>query len=197
MLNLRQTKYIKGAVYPEDYPENDGIEFVLLGRSNVGKSTFINSICDNSKVAKTSSKPGKTQVLNFFDVQPGVMLVDVPGYGYAKVSKEQRAKFGEMIETYLTTRPSLALVILLVDFKVGPTEDDLMMYNFLKYNHKQVLIVATKKDKIKNSMHHKQTIAIMDKLSMDDSDTFIAYSANNQKMIQHARDTINNILQRD
>lgn len=197
MLNLRQTKYIKGAVFPEDYPENDGVEFVLLGRSNVGKSTFINSICDNSKVAKTSSKPGKTQVLNFFDVSEGIMLVDVPGYGYAKVSKVQRAQFGEMIETYLTTRDSLSFVVLLVDFKVGPTEDDLLMYNFLKHIQKKVLIVATKKDKIKNSMHHKQTNLIIEKLQLHETDKFISYAANNNKLIQNAIEEIDIFLQRD
>ena len=121
------------AVRASQYPEEGKPEFLLVGRSNVGKSSFINTIINRKNFAHTSSKPGKTQTLNFYLVNQSFYLVDVPGYGYATVSHERQKKFGVMIEEYLKKRETLSHVFMLIDYRHKPTEDDIMMYNFLKY----------------------------------------------------------------
>ena len=130
------------------YPEDKKAEFLLVGRSNVGKSSFINTLLGRKNLARTSSHPGKTQTLNFYEVNKEFYLIDVPGYGYAEVSKKRREKFGKMIEEYLETRKELKRVFMITDFRHKPTEDDVLMYNFLKYYNLPVTIVATKADKI-------------------------------------------------
>lgn len=172
---------------PKDYPQHDAKEIVLLGRSNVGKSTFINKFFSRQKLAYTSSKPGKTQTLNFYSLNDELCFVDVPGYGYAKVSKKKREEFGKMIEKYLTTRNNLVYAILLIDFKVGPTSDDLLMYDFLKYANLKVFIVATKKDKIKKTARDKQSKIIKKKLDLERSDIFISYSSEEAGDIEKIR----------
>ena len=116
------------------YPDDGRSEFLLVGRSNVGKSSFINTILSRNNLAYTSSKPGKTQTLNFYGVNNSFYLIDVPGYGYANVDKKTQAKFGMMIEEYLEKRTQLKRVFMLIDFRHPPMEDDLLMYNFLKYH---------------------------------------------------------------
>lgn len=194
MIELSKAEYVKGAVKPVDYPKWQLKEIVLLGRSNVGKSTFINKFCKRKKLAYTSSKPGKTQVLNFFSLNEELAFVDVPGYGYAKVSKKLRQEFGEMIETFLTTRENLICAILLIDFKVGPTEDDLLMYKFLKYFKIDVMVIATKKDKVKNSQWHKQQQKILLELQLEENDVFFPYSADNAKDMIRIYDMIDEKL---
>ena len=130
------------------YPDDLKPEFLLVGRSNVGKSSFINSILGRKNIAYTSSTPGKTQTLNFYKVNNSFYLIDVPGYGYAAVDKKTQAKFGMMIEEYLEKRHQLKRVFLLIDFRHKPMEDDLLMYNFLKYYNLPVTVIATKSDKI-------------------------------------------------
>ena len=115
------------------YPEGGLPEFLLVGRSNVGKSSFINTLLERKNLAYISSRPGKTQTLNFYIINRNFFLIDVPGYGYANVSKSVQEKFGLMIEEYLQKRKQLKRVFMLVDFRIRPTEDDLLMYNFLKY----------------------------------------------------------------
>lgn len=129
------------------YPEGANAEFLLVGRSNVGKSSFINTLLNRKNLAHTSSRPGKTQTLNFYCVNNEFYLIDVPGYGYANVDKKTQQKFGMMIEEYLEKRTQLRRVFMLVDFRIKPTEDDLLMYNFLKYYNLPVTIIATKADK--------------------------------------------------
>ncbi len=184
MIKVDDAKYTISAVRSEGYPEHDRQEVVLLGRSNVGKSTFINRFTRRKKLAFTSAKPGKTQTLNFFDINENLCFVDVPGYGYARVSKKQREEFGAMIEEYLTHRQELAFAVLLVDFKVGPTEDDVLMYKFLKHYNIPVLVIATKKDKVKNSLHHKQKQAIIAKLELEADDILYPYSNQNNKDVE-------------
>ena len=137
------------AVRVSQYPNDNKKEFLLVGRSNVGKSSFINTLVERKNFAHTSSKPGKTQTLNFYLVNDTFYLVDVPGYGYANVSKEKQKKFGLMIEDYIKNRSNLQRVFLLVDYRHKPTEDDILMYNYLKYYNLNITIVATKYDKIK------------------------------------------------
>ena len=136
------------AVRRSQYPTDEKSEFLLIGRSNVGKSSFINSIIERKDLARISSKPGKTQTINFYKVNNDFYLVDVPGYGYASVSKDTQKKFGMMIEEYLSERKELKEVFMLIDFRHKPTEDDLLMYNFLKYHGVKVTLIATKVDKI-------------------------------------------------
>ena len=165
------------AVRQSQYPTDNKPEFLLVGRSNVGKSSFINSIIERRNYARTSSKPGKTQTLNFYNVNNDFYLVDVPGYGYASVSKERQQKFGMMIEEYLTNRENLKEVFLLIDFRHKPTNDDLLMYNFLKYYDLSVTIILTKVDKIGRTLREKQLQLIKDTLNILYEDKYILFSS--------------------
>ena len=152
-------------------------EFLLVGRSNVGKSSFINSILSRKNLAYTSSRPGKTQTLNFYAVNNEFYLIDVPGYGYAAVDKKTQAKFGMMIEDYLEKRSELKRVFLLIDFRHKPTEDDLLMYNFLKYYNLPVTVIATKADKVGGSKKQKNLKEILDTLDLVVGDDLVVFSS--------------------
>ena len=164
------------AVRQSQYPEDNKKEFLLVGRSNVGKSSFINAIVERKNCARVSSVPGKTQTLNFYLVNEEFYFVDVPGYGYASVSKEIKQKFGKMIEEYLENRENLERVYLLIDFRIKPTQDDLLMYNFLKYHNLPVTIVATKVDKVSKNDREKQIKLITSELEINDSDNLVLFS---------------------
>ncbi|UXS22753.1 ribosome biogenesis GTP-binding protein YihA/YsxC [Staphylococcus delphini] len=180
-INPNEVDILISAVKPEQYPELDLPEVALSGRSNVGKSTFINSMIGRKNMARTSQQPGKTQTLNFFNIDNQLIFVDVPGYGYAKVSKKQRETFGKMIETYITTREALKLVIQLVDLRHPPTEDDVLMYDFLKYYDIPTLIIATKEDKIPKGKVQKHIKIIKEKLELEPGDQIISYSSIEKK----------------
>lgn len=180
-INPNEVDILISAVKPEQYPELDLPEVALSGRSNVGKSTFINSMIGRKNMARTSQQPGKTQTLNFFYIDNQLIFVDVPGYGYAKVSKKQREAFGKMIETYITTREALKLVIQLVDLRHPPTEDDVLMYDFLKYYDIPTLIIATKEDKIPKGKVQKHIKIIKEKLELESGDQIISYSSIEKK----------------
>ncbi len=152
------------AVRQSQYPAPEKSEFLLVGRSNVGKSSFINTLIERKNFARTSSKPGKTQTLNFYLINDLFYLVDVPGYGYASVSHDKQKKFGLMIEEYLKNRNNLKHVFLLVDFRHKPTEDDCLMYEFLKYYNLDITIVATKYDKISKNNREKQMKLLLETL---------------------------------
>lgn len=168
------------AVRRSQYPEDKKTEFLLVGRSNVGKSSFINTLIERKNFARTSSKPGKTQTLNFYKVNDAFYLVDVPGYGYASVSKDTQKKFGLMIEEYLKERPNLKHVFMLIDYRHKPTEDDCLMYEFLKYYNLDITIVATKYDKVSKNNRIKQDKIIKDTLKFED-DEFITFSTVTKK----------------
>mgnify|MGYP000425266271 FL=1 len=168
------------AVRRSQYPEDKKSEFLLVGRSNVGKSSFINTLIERKNFARTSSKPGKTQTLNFYLVNDSFYLVDVPGYGYASVSKDTQKKFGLMIEEYLKSRENLKHVFMLIDYRHKPTEDDILMYEFLKYYNLDITIVATKYDKISKNGRIKQDKLIKDTLKFD-ADEFITFSTITKK----------------
>ena len=163
------------AVRKSQYPEDNKCEFLLVGRSNVGKSRFINTLINRKNFARTSATPGKTQTLNFFLINDEFYIVDVPGYGFARVSKKLKNKFGMIIEDYLESRHNLRNVFMLVDFRHKPTSDDVMMYNFLKYYNIPVTIVATKADKVKKSMYDKNKNFITKELGISD-DNIILFS---------------------
>ena len=159
------------------YPIDGKPEFLLVGRSNVGKSSFINSILSRKNLAYTSSKPGKTQTLNFYGVNNMFYLIDVPGYGYAAVDKKTQAKFGIMIEEYLEKRTELKRVFMLIDFRHKPMEDDLLMYNFLKYHNLPVTVIATKADKVTGSKKEKNLKVILETLDLVVGDDLVVFSS--------------------
>lgn len=165
------------AVRQSQYPDDNKPEFLLLGRSNVGKSSFTNSIMERKDLARTSSNPGKTETINFYKINNDFYLVDVPGYGYANKSKEKQKKFGMMIEDYLSQRENLKLVFMLVDFRMKPTEDDLIMYNFLKYHEIKVVLVATKVDKIGSTLREKHKKQILETIDLAIGDELILFSS--------------------
>ena len=165
------------AVRESQYPAGNLPEFLLVGRSNVGKSSFVNTLINRKNFAHTSSKPGKTQTLNFYNVNESFYLVDVPGYGYASVDKQTQAKFGLMIEEYLMNRDALKRVFLIIDYRNKPMEDDILMYNFLKYYHKEVTIVATKYDKVSKSKRAKIEKVLNSTFDLQDTDNIIYFSS--------------------
>lgn len=171
----------KIAVRQSQYPESDKPEFLLVGRSNVGKSSFVNALICRKNFARTSSKPGKTQTLNFYLVNNDFYIIDVPGYGYANVSKDVNRKLGLMIEEYLKSRSNLSHVFLLIDYRHKPTEDDILMYNFLKYYNLDVTVVATKYDKVGTSSRANQDKEIMKTLELDKEKGFVHFSSTTKK----------------
>ena len=177
-MQIKQADFLTSGVDFDSFPEEGTPEFVFCGRSNVGKSSFINMLLNRKNLARTSSNPGKTQTINFYTINnDSFYFVDVPGYGYAKVSKTLKATFGKMIEVYMKDRKSLRLVFLLVDFRHKPSEDDQMMYKFLKYYNRKVVIIATKADKVKNSERKKCKEDIINTLGLDDNDKMIITSS--------------------
>ena len=164
------------AVRRSQYPTDNKPEYLLVGRSNVGKSSFINTLVNRKNYARTSSTPGKTQTINFYLANEKFYLVDAPGYGFATLSKEKQKKFGLMMEDYLENRKNLKQVFMLVDFRHKPTSDDIDMYNYLKYYKIPVTIVATKIDKIGITLQQKQRKMILDSLDMVVGDDFIMFS---------------------
>ena len=169
------------AVRTSQYPESTKDEFLLVGKSNVGKSSFINTILSRKNFARTSSKPGKTQTLNFYLVNDTFYLVDVPGYGYANVSKSQQKKFGLMIEEYIANRSNLKMVFMLIDFRHKPGENDILMYDFLKYYNIPVCVIATKYDKVKSSLRDKQEKIVKETLKLTENDSLVLFSSVTKK----------------
>lgn len=176
-MKVSHAEMVISAVKPEQYPDDGLPEFALAGRSNVGKSSFINKMINRKSLARTSSKPGKTQTLNFYKIENQLFFVDVPGYGYAKVSKKEREAWGKMIEKYLTGRSVLQAVILIVDLRHPPTADDQMMYDFLKHYNIPAIVVATKADKIPRGKWDKHKKVVRETLEMEKRDPIILFSA--------------------
>lgn len=189
-INTHNAEILLSAVSKAQYPEDDLPEIALAGRSNVGKSSFINTLLGRKNLARTSGKPGKTQQLNFYNIDDKIRFVDVPGYGYAKVSKTERAKWGKMIEEYLTTRENLRVVVSLVDMRHEPSADDVQMYDFLKYYDIPVIIVATKADKIPRGKWNKHESIIKKKLDFDKKDQFVVFSSETRYGYDQAWDAI-------
>ncbi len=181
------------AVRQSQYPIDKYPEFLLVGRSNVGKSSFINTLINRKNFARTSSKPGKTQTLNFYFINNAFYLVDVPGYGYANLSKSTVKKMGLMIEDYIKNRPTLKHVFLLIDYRHKPTEDDILMYNFLKFYSLKITIVATKYDKVTKNNRLKQDKLIRETLNLTENENFIPFSTITKK----GRDDIYQIIEND
>lgn len=175
-MKITSAEFIISAMRISQYPTDNLPEFMLVGRSNVGKSSFINTITGNKKMARVSNTPGKTRNLNFYLLNKSFYLVDVPGYGYAQVSKKEQKKFGLMIEEYLEKRPNLVRTYMLVDLRHKPSEDDILMYKYLKYYKLPVTIVATKLDKISKTKREKAKNLVLKTLELEQGDTFIVLS---------------------
>ncbi len=175
-MKITSVDLIISAVRRSQYPTDEKPEYLLVGRSNVGKSSFINTLINRKNYARTSSTPGKTQTINFYLVNDNFYLVDAPGYGFAALSKKKQKKFGLMMEDYLQNRSNLKQVFMLIDFRHKPTNDDLMMYNFLKHYKIPVTIVATKTDKIGITLQQKQRNMILESLELVVGDDFVMFS---------------------
>ena len=172
-------------------PDNDLPEIAFAGKSNVGKSSLINGLLNRKSLARTSAQPGKTQTINFYNVNKNLYLVDLPGYGYAKVSVEIRAKWGKMIERYLHGSPQLKKVFLLIDIRHVPSENDCMMYDWIVDNGYEPVIICTKLDKIKRSQVQKNLKLIREKLDLVPGTTMIPFSAQTKQ----GRDEIWNLIE--
>lgn len=169
-MKIVSSDFIISAVKKEQYPVNGLPEIAFAGRSNVGKSSLINTLINRKNLARTSGRPGKTQTLNFYLINEQFHLVDLPGYGFAKVTKEIKQQWSEFIEEYLTSRPNLAGIIQLVDLRHPPSEEDMIMFEWVKHLGIPSLLVATKADKISKGQHLKHKKIIREKLLINNED---------------------------
>lgn len=193
-MKINSVELVISAVRRSQYPTDNKPEFLLVGRSNVGKSSFINTIINRKNYARTSSNPGKTQTINFYLVNDEFYLVDAPGYGFANLGKTKKKKFGLMMEDYLQNRPNLKQVFMLIDFRIKPTSDDLMMYNFLEHYNIPVTIVATKTDKVGITHQQKQRNLILKELDLTVGNDFVMFSNINKMGRDEIHDKIKRII---
>lgn len=176
-MDINKSEFLTSAVKHDQYPEGNLPEVAFIGRSNVGKSSIINSLTNRRGLARVSNTPGRTRLVNFFLINDQIYLVDLPGYGYAKVSKTEKANLGKINDEYFTTRTSLNKVILLVDSRRKPNEDDVIMYRYIRHYNIPCLVVATKLDKLKRNEVRKNEKMIRDTLGMPQDDQLIMYSS--------------------
>lgn len=185
------------AVTKKQYPAGDIPEIALVGRSNVGKSSLINCVLNRKKLARTSSTPGKTATINFYRVEDKFRFVDLPGYGYAKVSKAEKEKWARMIETYLSERENLRAIIQLVDARHKPTAEDKTMNDWIRRCGYYPYTVATKLDKLKKSETEKNLTVIYEELSLDEDAVLIPFSAENKTGREEVLELIDMILDKE
>ncbi|GAB3060539.1 ribosome biogenesis GTP-binding protein YihA/YsxC [Salinicoccus sesuvii] len=193
-INPNNIDIIISAVGSDQYPNTGMSEIALSGRSNVGKSSFINAVASRKNMARTSSKPGKTQTLNFYNMDDQFIFVDVPGYGYAKQSKKSREQWGKMIESYLAEREALSAVIQLIDLRHKPTEDDVLMYNYLKHFEIPVIIICTKMDKIPRSKIEKHLKIVREAIDFEQDDVMIPFSSLDKNNMAKVMDAISKFV---
>lgn len=176
-MEIKQAEFTTSAVLQSQYPIDNRLEIAFVGRSNVGKSSLINTITNRRKLVKVSGTPGKTKLVNFFLINNEFYFVDLPGYGYAKVSKVEKQNWGKVIETYLFKRDQLKKIVLLVDCRHKPTEDDIIMYKWIKYYGYDTIVVATKIDKLKKSEIQRNLKVIKDALELQPNDQLLTFSS--------------------
>lgn len=194
-MKIGQCSFVTSAVNRDQYPDDAKPEFALAGRSNVGKSSLTNMLINRKGLAKTSSTPGKTQTINFYDIDDKFRFVDLPGYGYAKVSKAQKSTWGKIIETYLNSRETLVEVFLLVDLRHKPTLEDKQMYDWIKSCGFNGIVIGTKSDKLKNSQFHSQIKLIRETLGMSKDDVLIPVSAESRAGKYEVWELINELFE--
>ncbi|MEG0308697.1 MAG: ribosome biogenesis GTP-binding protein YihA/YsxC [Clostridium sp.] len=193
-MEIKQSEFKISAVKPNQYPDDGMVEIAFVGRSNVGKSSLINTLTNRKKLVKVSGTPGKTRLINFFTINNGFYFVDLPGYGYAKVSKSEQANWGGMMELYLTNRCQLKKVMLLVDSRHKPTADDILMYDWIKHYGYEVIVVATKKDKLKKSEIQSSRKLIKETLNLSNDDKIMFFSSLNRDGKEELLEEISNGL---
>ena len=193
-MKVTNAEFTISAVGPNQYPTDQKVEIALSGRSNVGKSSFINRLIQRKSLARTSSKPGKTQTLNFYHINDLFYFVDVPGYGYAKVSKKEREKWGKMIEEYITTRENLELVLILVDFRHEPSTEDVQMREFLEYYKIPYRIIMTKCDKIPRGKWNKHVSQIRKAFGKPPEELFLTFSSETGEGVEKAWEWIESVV---
>lgn len=176
-MNVNNVSLETVAVKKEQYPETHLPEIAFVGKSNVGKSSLINAMINRKSLARTSQNPGKTRTINFYNVENALYFVDLPGYGYAKASKSEVAKWGKMIEDYLIKREELKSIILLIDIRHEPGANDVMMYDWLKHYDYNMVIAATKSDKLKKSQLNKHISMLARSLELSENDIIIPFSS--------------------
>jgi GTP-binding protein len=184
-MNIKTVQFVKSAVKPSQYPEYDFPEIAFAGRSNVGKSSLINTLIQRRDMVKTSSKPGCTQLINFFLVNETLSFVDLPGYGYAKVSKKIRSQWQPMVERYLSFRHSLLGLILLIDIRRDPKKEEFDMVDWLESHEMPYLVILTKSDKLSKTKQQKRHISICSQLNRE-KNSVILFSSRTKK----GRDTV-------
>lgn len=174
---IKEPKFEISAVKPSQYPNNDLPQIVLVGKSNVGKSSFINSMLNRKKLARTSSEPGKTRQINFYNIDNNFYFVDLPGYGYSKMSKQEQIKVGNFIEEYLSTCKKISLIIFLIDIRHSPTENDRLMYQYIINTNTPCLIIANKADKVAITKVDGEVANLQEELNPLKDLTFMPYSS--------------------
>lgn len=181
--------------YTSKLPENTLPEIAFAGKSNVGKSSLINALMNRKSLARTSSQPGKTQTINFYNINDAMYLVDLPGYGYAKVAESEKQKWGQMIENYLHSSKQLRAVFLLIDIRHAPSANDKMMYDWMVYQGFDPIIIATKLDKIKRSQIQKQVKVLREGLGMKKESILIPFSAETKQGREEIWDLMDSIVE--
>lgn len=174
---IKNAEFRISAVSPKQYPSDNLPQIVLVGKSNVGKSSFINTILNRKKLAKTSSEPGKTRQINFYDVNHSFYFVDLPGYGYSKMSKSEQVRVGTFIEEYLSCSKNIVLILFLIDIRHSPTENDKLMYDYVVRSGKPCIIIANKADKIAITKVDETVHVLQDALNPLHDFTFLPFSS--------------------
>ncbi|OWZ83891.1 ribosome biogenesis GTP-binding protein YihA/YsxC [Natranaerobius trueperi] len=193
-MKIEQAEYVTSAYLPSQIPEEKFPEISFIGRSNVGKSSLINTLVTRNNLAHISKKPGKTRTINYFLINDDLYFVDLPGYGFAKVSKKMKKDWEELITTYLTDRKSLRVSVLLLDARHGPTTDDINMLDFLLEFKRPVILVATKIDKVKNQQRNKRLKEMRKMLDIGEDDLLIPFSSTTGEGKQEFLEIIEDVL---
>ncbi len=194
-MKIKESSFVISAANPEQFPVDELPEIAFVGRSNVGKSSLINMLINRKNLARTSSTPGKTQLVNFYDIDGLFRFVDLPGYGYARVSKSKQKNWADIIDSYLDGRSNLLEVFLLVDLRHPPNEDDLLMYDWLKKRGFNGIVLATKQDKIKNSQLMKHKNQLIKALEIPSKDHLFLVSAQSRYGKYQIWDMINDLFE--
>ncbi|MBR5468330.1 MAG: YihA family ribosome biogenesis GTP-binding protein [Firmicutes bacterium] len=193
-MEVRNVSLAAVGVKMSQYPTDGKPEVAFVGKSNVGKSTLINAMVGRKALARTSSQPGKTRTINFYDVENVMYIVDVPGYGYAKAPKTEIEKWGKMIEEYLQEREELKSIVMLIDIRHEPGANDKMMYEWLQHYGYDIIIAATKSDKIKRSQIQKNLSVIRKALNLDKDAVLIPFSGPEKNGVKELWDAIENVI---
>lgn len=196
-MNIHNVSLTISAVKPNQYPKTSFPDIAFAGRSNVGKSSLINKLLNRKSMARVSAKPGKTATINFYNIDDCINFVDLPGYGFARVSKEEKKKWGQMIDTYLHTRDTLSQVVLLVDSRHSPTEDDKLMLSFIRGVCDSAVVVATKFDKLKPSQRDAALHNIISALNLSGDDILIPFSSVDATGVEEFWCYVNEIVLQD